>query len=116
MQLAQTLSDVDMDRHVRRRGSAQRPARRPLAEALARFVFGPPDATPDPALEEERLFAVLRGQRGAVAPADVMRATGLDRAGAEALLCRALARHGGRLEVIDGAVVYRLRPLAWGSR
>jgi hypothetical protein len=98
---------------VRRRGSAKRPRRRPFSLALGRFTARP---APAPAVDEEQLFAALRGQGGAVAPADVMRATGLDRAAAEALLCRALARHGGQIEVIDGAVVYRLRPLPSATR
>jgi hypothetical protein len=96
---------------ARRRGSAQRPRRRLFSQALDRFTSAPP-----PLVDEERLFAALRAQGGAVAPADVMRATGLDRAGAEALLCRALARHGGQIEVVEGAVVYRLRPLPWATR
>src|SRR4051794_7189553 len=99
-----------MPLEVRRRGSAQRPPRRLLSRTLSRLVFGPPPAATS-SIDEDRLFAALRGQGGALAPAHVMRATGLDRASAEALLCRALARHGGRIEVIDGAVVYRLRPV-----
>jgi hypothetical protein len=98
---------------IRLRGSAQRAARRPLAEALSRFLFGPPAA--EPGIDEERVVGMLRGQEGAVAPADVMRVTGLDRVRAEALLCRGIARHGGQIDVVGAAVVYRLRPRRWGS-
>jgi hypothetical protein len=96
-----------------RRRSAKRPRRRLFSQAVSRFTSGPAPAAPP--IDEEQLFTALRARRGAVAPADVMRATGLDRAGAEALLCRALARHGGQIEVVDGAVVYRLRPLPWAT-
>jgi hypothetical protein len=92
---------------VRLRGSAHRASRHRLSEALSRFIFGPPPG-PDPAAEEERVCARLRGEEGAVVPADVMRLTGLDRVAAEALLCRAIARHGGFIDVDGAAVVYRL--------
>jgi hypothetical protein len=86
-----------------------------VSEALGRYLFGPPDAVDDPSRDDERVTAMLRGRAGAVAPADVMRLTGLDRRAAEALLCRAIARHGGCVEVAGAAVVYRLRPRPWGA-
>jgi hypothetical protein len=106
---------IAASQQVRLRGSAHKPAGRPLSEALSRFLFGP-EPQDDPIADEERVLAMLRGQEGALAPADVMRLTGLDRGRAEALLCRAIARHGGGVEVVGAAVVYRLKPRPWGSR
>jgi hypothetical protein len=111
------VQTATIPRPVRLSGSAGKPLRRPVLEAVARFVFGPPSfdarAQHD---HEEQVLATLRGQEGAIAPADVMRLTGLDRRGAEALLCAAVARFGGQIEAVGTAVVYRLSPRRWGSR
>jgi hypothetical protein len=104
-----------MYQQVRPRGSAQKPVRRPVCEAVSRFLLGPPPAD-DPSADENRVVASLRSQPGAVAPAHVMRLTGLDRSRSEALLCRAIARDGGQIEASGTAVVYRLEPQPGGPR
>lgn len=86
-----------------------------MFEAVSRFLVGPPPGD-DPAGDEERVLATLRGQQGALTPAHVMRLSGLDRSRAEALLCRAIARHGGRIEAAGTAVIYRLAPPPRGAR
>lgn len=109
------MQSAAMYPQIRPRGSAQKPVRRPVCEAVSRFLLGPPPAD-DPGGDEERVLAMLRSQPGAVAPAHVMRLTGLDRNRAEALLCRAIARDGGGIEAAGTAVVYRLEPQAGGPR
>jgi hypothetical protein len=92
-------------------GSARRrrSPRRRLPSALGRFVFGP-EVLRERALDEERMVDAIVEMGGTVAPAHVIRIFGVDRVRAEALLCRAVARQGGSVDEVDGAVIYRLPP------
>jgi hypothetical protein len=94
-----------------------RQKRIPFYEKVNRFVFGPPKPARDPLEEERKVLAELRRQKGRVAPADVMRVTGLDREEAERLLLRLLVDYQGELEVSDsGAIVYRFTDLRQTAR
>jgi hypothetical protein len=88
------------------RGSARRPAPR-RQSALGRFVFGP-EVVRERVIDEDRMVEAIAEMGGLVAPAHVIRSFGVGRARAETLLCRAVARQGGTVDELDGAVVYRL--------
>jgi hypothetical protein len=90
------------------RGSARRRSpRRRWGSAVGRFVFGP-QVVRERALDEARMLDAIAEIGGLVTPAHVVRIFGVGRARAEQLLCRAVARQGGSVEELDGAVVYRL--------
>src|SRR5690242_470433 len=92
------------------RGSARRRARRGAwRSAVGRFVFGP-QVVRERALDEDRMIDAIAEIGGLVTPAHVIRIFGVDRARAEGLLCKAVARLGGHIEELDGAVVYCLPP------
>lgn len=118
---------------ARRRLAAtwRRRARRRLMQlrAFGRAVWDairPPRPPAEAPLPESALLVAIAGRGGDVAPGDVMRFTGGSRAGAEALLCRLVARHGGDVQATgDGAVIYRFPGLgvsrfdllrAWAAR
>lgn len=89
---------------VRTGGVAHRQSEESLIGAVGRYLFGPPPADgPD----RTAVMSEIERLGGLVAPADVMRVTGLDRPAAESLLCRLAARHGGDVAVAGEAVVYR---------
>jgi hypothetical protein len=84
----------------------------PFYEKVNRFVFGPPKVERDPREQERLVLAELRSQKGRVAPADVMRVTGLSREEAERVLLRLVVDYQGDIEATDeGAVVYRFKDL-----
>jgi hypothetical protein len=84
----------------------------PFYEKVNRFVFGPPKVERDPREQERLVLAEVRRQKGRVAPADVMRVTGLDREEAERVLLRLVVDYQGDIEATDeGAVVYRFKDL-----
>ncbi len=84
----------------------------PFYEKVNRFVFGPPKVERDPREQERLVLAELRRQKGRVAPADVMRVTGLEREEAERVLLRLVVDYQGDIEATDnGAVVYRFKDL-----
>jgi hypothetical protein len=93
---------------VRTGGVAHRGTDDSLGAAVGRYLFGPPI----PASAHSPVLAEIERLGGVVAPADVMRVTGLDRPAAESLLCRLAARHDGDVAVAGEAVVYRfpIRP------
>lgn len=110
--------------YVRTRGVAHIGADESPIAALGRYLFGP---TPAAARTggTSAVLAEIERLGGVVAPADVMRVTGLDRPAAEALLCRVAARHDGDVVVSGQAVLYsfptrraRRRPVAavWEGR
>jgi hypothetical protein len=92
-------------------GSARRQApRRRRQSALGRFVFGP-EVVRERAIDEDRMVEAIAEIGGVVAPAHVIRIFGVGRARAETLLCRAVARQGGTVDELNGAVIYRLPPV-----
>jgi hypothetical protein len=97
-----------------RRGRRERRERRekPFYEKVNRFFFGPPAPAPDPLEATRRVLAEVRAQRGRVGPADVMRATGLPRAEADALMARLMLDYDGDVVVsARGALTYRFPDL-----
>jgi hypothetical protein len=84
----------------------------PFYERVNRYVFGPPKPVRDPREQERHIVAEIRRGKGRIAPADVMRVTGLEREAAERLLLRLVVDYDGEIEVSDtGAVVYRFSNL-----
>jgi hypothetical protein len=98
---------------VRTRGTALIGPTESLTAPLARYLFGP---APAASYRTEVMMAEIRRLGGLVAPPDVMRVTGLDRAQAEAALCRLAARENGDVAVVDGAVLYHFPQLGRASR
>ena len=90
----------------------------PFYEKVNRFVFGPPKPEREPAgggAQGPR--RAPRGNKGRVAPADVMRVTGLPRDEAERLLLRLVVDYQGDIEVADsGAIVYKFADLRQTAR
>jgi hypothetical protein len=84
----------------------------PFYEKVNRFVFGPPPPKVNEQARDALLVTEIRRLEGRVGPADLMRVAGGSRAEAEALLCRLVVDHEGKLEVSDdGAVVYQFAAL-----
>jgi hypothetical protein len=101
---------MELEKHaVRARGTAQLEPRESLAAPVARYLFGP---APSGSGAAEAALAEIRRRGGVVAPADIMRVTGLRRPDAEALLCKLAARHGGDVGVVGEAVLYDFPGLA----
>ncbi len=93
-------------------GRRQRQPKIPFYEKVNRFVFGPAKVEADPLEQERQVLAELRRQKGRVAPADVMRVTGLTREEAERLLLRLVVDYQGDIEASEeGVVVYRFKDL-----
>lgn len=81
--------------------------RLPFYERVNRFVFGPPKPTIDPREQERDILAEIRRQKGRIAPADVVRVTGLSREEAEHVLLRLVVDYQGDIAVSDsGAILY----------
>lgn len=84
----------------------------PFYERVNRFVFGPTPAKTDPLLQERDVLAEIRRQKGRIAPADVMRVTGLAREDAERLLLRLVVDYQGDISVSEeGAIIYTFADL-----
>ena len=89
----------------------------PFYERVNRFVFGPPKPERNLQEEEQKVIAALRGNKGRVVPADVMRVTGLPREEAERLLLRLMVDYQGDIEVADsGAIVYKFAEIRQTAR
>jgi hypothetical protein len=89
----------------------------PFYERVNRFVFGPPKPERNLQEEEKKVIAALRGNKGRVVPADVMRVTGLPREEAERLLLRLMVDYQGDIEVADsGAIVYKFAEIRQTAR
>jgi hypothetical protein len=89
----------------------------PFYERVNRFVFGPPSVERDPREQERLVLAELRRQKGRVAPADVMRVTGLSREESERLLLRLVVDYQGDIEASEnGAVIYQFKDLRTTAR
>ncbi|MEO8214345.1 MAG: hypothetical protein ABI560_14190, partial [Myxococcales bacterium] len=81
--------------------------RLPFYERVNRFVFGPTKIPVDPREQERNILAEIRRQKGRIAPADVVRVTGLSREDAEHLLLRLVVDYDGEITVSDsGAIMY----------
>jgi hypothetical protein len=94
------------------RSGRRRPRGLPFYERVNRFVFGPPPAVEDPRERERTLLGEIRRLEGRVGPGDVMRVTGLDRAGAERELLRLVVDYDGDIQVSEGgAILYVFKAL-----
>jgi hypothetical protein len=79
--------------------------RLPFYERVNRFVFGPARVPVDPREQERNILAEIRLQKGRIAPADVVRVTGLSREDAEHLLLRLVVDYDGEITVSDGGAI-----------
>ena len=80
----------------------------PFYEKVNRFVFGPPVPAPDPDAMRTRILDEIRGQKGRIGLADVMRVTGLPRDQADPLMARLMLDYDGGVEVGEqGGIIYR---------
>jgi hypothetical protein len=86
--------------------------RAPFYKRVFAFVFGPPPAKVDPLEDEKRIVAHIRGQRGRIAPVDLVRLMGWTFPRAEEEATRLMVDYGGEPEVTDdGVVVYAFKSL-----
>ncbi len=84
----------------------------PFYEKINRFVFGPPVPEPDPREMRTKILREIRGQKGRIGLADVMRVTGLPRDQADPLMARLMLDHDGTVEVAEGGgILYRFEAL-----
>jgi len=102
---------METEKHVARRRVARLGRTESLRAPFLRYLFGP---TPTLVLDPESLLVEIDRLGGVVAPADIIRVTGLRREAAEALLCKLAARHGGDVFVHGTAVLYRFPRLMGG--
>jgi hypothetical protein len=84
----------------------------PFYEKVDRFFFGPTEPKPDPRELERRVVAEIRAKKGRIGVADVMRATGMPRDEADAIMSKLMLDYDGTVDVTDdGAIVYRFADL-----
>lgn len=80
----------------------------PFYNKVNRFFFGPDQPPLDPRAMERAILAEIRGQKGRIGLADVMRVTGLPRDEADPLMSRLMLDYDGSVEVSDeGGIFYR---------
>jgi hypothetical protein len=100
-------------------GYAQAPRRRkaeenkePFYTKVNRFFFGPDQPPEDPRAMERAILSEIRGQKGRIGLADVMRVTGLPRDEADPLMSRLMLDYDGSVEVSDeGGIFYRFESI-----
>jgi len=84
----------------------------PFYDKVNRFFFGPDLPEPDPLIQERRILAEIRAQKGRIGLADVIRVTGLPRDEADPLMSRLLLDYEGEVEVSEeGGIFYRFEAL-----
>lgn len=84
----------------------------PFYTKVNRFFFGPDQPPPDPRAMEKTILAEIRGQKGRIGLADVMRVTGLPRDEADPLMSRLMLDYDGSVEVSDeGGIFYRFESI-----
>ena len=101
------------------RGYVRAPRRRqpeenkePFYNKVNRFFFGPDQPPEDPRAMERAILAEIRGQKGRIGLADVMRVTGLPRDEADPLMSRLMLDYEGSVEVSDeGGIFYRFESI-----
>ncbi len=84
----------------------------PFYNKVNRFFFGPDAPPEDPRAMEKTILAEIRGQKGRIGLADVMRVTGLPRDEADPLMSRLMLDYDGSVEVSDeGGIFYRFESI-----
>ena len=84
----------------------------PFYNKVNRFFFGPDQPPADPRAMEKTILAEIRGQKGRIGLADVMRVTGLPRDEADPLMSRLMLDYDGSVEVSDeGGIFYRFESI-----
>ncbi len=84
----------------------------PFYERVNRFVFGPREPPVDERDVEKKILAEIRGQRGRIGLADVVRVTGLSREEADPLMSRLMLDYDGDVLVSDeGGITYEFKEL-----
>ena len=84
----------------------------PFYNKVNRFFFGPDQPPEDPRAMERTILAEIRGQKGRIGLADVMRVTGLPRDEADPLMSRLMLDYDGSVEVSDeGGIFYRFESI-----
>jgi hypothetical protein len=84
----------------------------PFYNKVNRFFFGPDLPAEDPRAMEKTILAEIRGQKGRIGLADVMRVTGLPRDEADPLMSRLMLDYDGSVEVSDeGGIFYRFESM-----
>lgn len=79
----------------------------PFYQRVDRFFFGPPTAKVDPLETERKIIERIRKSKGRIGVTDVMRATGLPRDEADALMSKLMLDYEGNVDVTEeGAIVY----------
>lgn len=95
---------------ARRRQPAEN--KEPFYNKVNRFFFGPDQPPEDPRAMERAILAEIRGQKGRIGLADVMRVTGLPRDEADPLMSRLMLDYDGSVEVSDeGGIFYRFESI-----
>ena len=102
--------DSRFERAPRRRQPAEN--KEPFYNKVNRFFFGPDQPPEDPRAMERAILAEIRGQKGRIGLADVMRVTGLPRDEADPLMSRLMLDYDGSVEVSDeGGIFYRFESI-----
>lgn len=102
--------DSRFERAPRRRQPAEN--KEPFYNKVNRFFFGPDQPPEDPRAMERAILAEIRGQKGRIGLADVMRVTGLPRDEADPLMSRLMLDYDGSVEVSDeGGIFYRFEAI-----
>lgn len=97
---------------ARARPQRARENKEPFYNKVNRFFFGPDQPPPDPRAMEKTILAEIRGQKGRIGLADVMRVTGLPRDEADPLMSRLMLDYDGSVEVSDeGGIFYRFESI-----
>jgi hypothetical protein len=103
-------ADPGYMRAPRRRQPAEN--KEPFYNKVNRFFFGPDQPPEDPRAMEKTILAEIRGQKGRIGLADVMRVTGLPRDEADPLMSRLMLDYDGSVEVSDeGGIFYRFESI-----
>jgi hypothetical protein len=97
---------------ARREPVRARENKEPFYNKVNRFFFGPDAPPEDPRAMEKAILAEIRGQKGRIGLADVMRVTGLPRDEADPLMSRLMLDYDGSVEVSDeGGIFYRFESI-----
>ena len=92
--------------------SRPRENKEPFYNKVNRFFFGPDLPAEDPRAMEKTILAEIRGQKGRIGLADVMRVTGLARDEADPLMSRLMLDYDGSVEVSEeGGIFYRFESI-----
>lgn len=100
-------------------GERPQKQKEPFYQRVDRFFFGPPTPPVDALETERKIVERIRNSKGRIGVSDVMRATGLPRDEADALMSKLMLDYQGTVDVTDeGAIVYsfpELRKTARGA-